>query len=283
MAKPQRIGIAIVTYNNSEEDLNRLLKSVELTVAQAKDANLLDETVLLVRDNGKKSNIALESMRVVYDSQRENVGYPSGMQSLYQIGFEDYGLDAIVSANPDGCFHYRCLEWLLQVWKLHPKDIIEAAQFPEEHPKAYNPKTRETDWASGCCMLLSKFLYGKTGGLDTHFFLYVEDVDLSWRVRLAGHRIRFVPEAHYGHFVLNRKPNPFAVQCMYESGRYFAYKWRDKKFQKTCEENLVKEGFYKSRRQLPKLKSPRINAVASLRAIKNFSTGFHFSKARWGL
>lgn len=37
------------------------------------------------------------------------------------------------------------------------------------------------------------------GGFDDDFFCYVEDVDLGFRIRLAGYRCRYVPEAEVEH------------------------------------------------------------------------------------
>jgi len=37
------------------------------------------------------------------------------------------------------------------------------------------------------------------GGFHESFFLYVDDTDLAWRARLAGRRVRYVPEAVVTH------------------------------------------------------------------------------------
>jgi GT2 family glycosyltransferase len=39
----------------------------------------------------------------------------------------------------------------------------------------------------------------ETGGLDEAFFCYFEDVDLAFRLRLAGHRCLYVPDAEVRH------------------------------------------------------------------------------------
>jgi GT2 family glycosyltransferase len=39
----------------------------------------------------------------------------------------------------------------------------------------------------------------EVGGFDENFFCYVEDVDLGFRLRLAGHKARYVPHAVVHH------------------------------------------------------------------------------------
>ncbi|NEM89970.1 glycosyltransferase family 2 protein [Galbitalea soli] len=41
-------------------------------------------------------------------------------------------------------------------------------------------------WLSGACLALTARLWERIGGFDDDYFLYWEDVDLSWRARAAG-------------------------------------------------------------------------------------------------
>ena len=41
--------------------------------------------------------------------------------------------------------------------------------------------------------------FQRVGGFDERIFLYCEDVDLSWRLREAGYRLRYVPAATFEH------------------------------------------------------------------------------------
>lgn len=41
-------------------------------------------------------------------------------------------------------------------------------------------------WLTGACVTLSRELYDRIGGMDDRFFLYWEDIDLSYRARQAG-------------------------------------------------------------------------------------------------
>lgn len=55
------------------------------------------------------------------------------------------------------------------------------------------------DWASGAALMVRTGLYRKVGGLDTSFFAHMEEIDLCWRLRLAGHEIAAVPAASVMH------------------------------------------------------------------------------------
>ncbi len=59
--------------------------------------------------------------------------------------------------------------------------------------------TRDVDHVIGAFYLIRHDLFRRLGGFDTRFFAYFEDVDLSRRVRGAGHRILFLAEARAYH------------------------------------------------------------------------------------
>ena len=60
--------------------------------------------------------------------------------------------------------------------------------------------TLEVPWFSGACTLVRRAAFEEVGGFDRAYFLYCEDVDLSWRLRAAGWRLRYVPRATVWHF-----------------------------------------------------------------------------------
>ncbi len=75
----------------------------------------------------------------------------------------------------------------------------EMRQVPYEHPKAYDPATLDTPWASGAATLFRREAYASVGGFDEAIFMYGEDVDLSWRLRARGWRITYQPTCAVVH------------------------------------------------------------------------------------
>ena len=60
-------------------------------------------------------------------------------------------------------------------------------------------RARETDFVTGCAMLISREVIEKIGLLDNRFFLYNEDVDYSLRVKKAGFKVMFCPSSWVYH------------------------------------------------------------------------------------
>jgi hypothetical protein len=57
----------------------------------------------------------------------------------------------------------------------------------------------ETDFATGCSMLLKRELIEEVGILDKKYFLYLEDVDYSLRASKKGYKIVFCPQSVVYH------------------------------------------------------------------------------------
>jgi hypothetical protein len=54
-------------------------------------------------------------------------------------------------------------------------------------------------WASGAALFIRSELYIQAGGLDRDFFAHMEEIDLCWRILLAGYQIYAVPDATVYH------------------------------------------------------------------------------------
>lgn len=61
-------------------------------------------------------------------------------------------------------------------------------------------KIHEVDVLAGAFMLIRKSVLDKIGLLDERFFMYGEDIDLSYRVTLAGYKNYYFPETRIIHY-----------------------------------------------------------------------------------
>src|SRR5581483_9226756 len=69
----------------------------------------------------------------------------------------------------------------------------------DEVDKGQYEKIEETDFASGCCMLIKGEVFKKVGMLDEKYFLYYEDSDLSEQTKRAGYSVIYAPKAILWH------------------------------------------------------------------------------------
>jgi O-antigen biosynthesis protein len=60
--------------------------------------------------------------------------------------------------------------------------------------------TAETEVISGAFMFIRKQALEKTGLLDENFFMYGEDIDLSYRILKAGYKNYYIPEVRIIHY-----------------------------------------------------------------------------------
>ncbi len=63
-----------------------------------------------------------------------------------------------------------------------------------------NDQTHQVEVLSGAFMLLRKEALDRAGLLDEDFFMYGEDIDLSYRLEKAGYRNYYYPEARIIHY-----------------------------------------------------------------------------------
>jgi len=76
-------------------------------------------------------------------------------------------------------------------------------------------EVREVDALSGCFLMVRKEAIAQVGGLDEKFFIYSEDIDWCKRIKMAGWKIIFCPEAqaiHYGAGSSRNAPEKFLIE-----------------------------------------------------------------------
>ena len=113
--------------------------------------------------------------------------------------------------------------------------MVEARQTPIEHPKAYDTVNMEEIWGAMACVIVPSELYRELGGLDEeNFFMYCDDVDFSWRVRLNGKKVIYSPNTPVFH---GHRLDSKGALCASEAEKYYsaesalmmAYKWSNDK------------------------------------------------------
>lgn len=69
----------------------------------------------------------------------------------------------------------------------------------DEVDKGQFNKTENTEFVTGCCMLLKKEVIDRIGMFDDKYFLYYEDADLAMRAKISGFKIAYVPKSIIWH------------------------------------------------------------------------------------
>jgi len=62
-----------------------------------------------------------------------------------------------------------------------------------EKDMAQYEKAAPIFWVSGAAMFIRSDVYHEVGGLDEYFFAHMEEIDLSWRIQLAGYTLMTHP------------------------------------------------------------------------------------------
>lgn len=60
-------------------------------------------------------------------------------------------------------------------------------------------RTEPVFWASGAALFIRARLYHQLGGLEGFFFAHQEEIDLCWRMQLAGYKVYCCPESVVYH------------------------------------------------------------------------------------
>jgi GT2 family glycosyltransferase len=191
---PAVVDVSIVTYRPDFREFAELIGSLR---EQASGLSI----ALLVWDNSPDSATTAQIDRVLSSEtwfssacvrhSGENIGFGRGHNANAAKANAPY----FFVLNQDCVLEPRVLAPLLDTATADDGQVAawEMRQLPYEHPKAYDPVTLEVPWVSGAATLFRRSAFDAVGGFDSHIFMYGEDVDLSWRLRAAGFRLRYLP------------------------------------------------------------------------------------------
>lgn len=209
-----KVFVVVLNYNGKntiKQCLDSVYKSdypnIELVVV---DNNSTDESFELARKYHGKSHFIKNEKNVGF-AAGNNVGIRFALEKMADYIFllnndaqvemntisrlieemekdEDLGIGApIIKKYPDSSIWYAGgkIKWTRM-------RAVHNFQVESDHPY-------ETEFASGCAMLIKKDIFKRVGLLDDKYFLYYEDADFSHQARREGFKIKVVPDAIVGH------------------------------------------------------------------------------------
>ena len=248
--------VAVVILNwNGEQMLRQFLPSV---VKHSILPETLGEAVVYVADNGSTDG-SLALLDAEFPMVRtiifeENYGFADG----YNRAFEQIDAEYAVLLNSDvevtEGWLVPLVEYMdehLQVGACQPKlmayhrknefeyagamgGFLDRYGYPYCRGRIFD--TLEKDhgqydadvpllWATGACLMVRLATYKEVGGLDGRFFAHMEEIDLQWRMQLAGWRIMVEPRAkvyHLGGGTL--PPSPTKIYLNHRNNLAMLYK-----------------------------------------------------------
>ncbi|MEP7167011.1 MAG: glycosyltransferase family 2 protein [Candidatus Woesebacteria bacterium] len=212
MKKPL-VSCIVVTYN-SEKYIKKCLQVLgKVTYFPIE---------IIVVDNGSTDNtipIAQKSSSLVHVYlNSENTGYAGG----HTLGISKAKGMFVFLLNPDTTVTPTFLEPLVELIEKNSRiAAVQPLVYLDKSPKKINLSGKVThylgfDWIrdyestivrssgeilsfSGSGVLLRVQALQKVGGLDRSYFMYYEDSDLSWRLRMLGYSIYYCAESRIYH------------------------------------------------------------------------------------
>ncbi len=221
------IGIVVVNYA-SHEVIERNLGSIDLADAQA---------AVVIVDNFSSAAEA-DAARELADRHRWShvaLAGNRGFAAAVNIGVDRaiaLGCKSFLILNPDATLSPAVIEelrvscladhWALispvidrpdgSVWfqggaiSLHEAGLRDPVREPPPDPQS---------WITAACLAVHLDLWAALGGIDEDYFLYWEDVDLSYRCAKAGGRLVMRPDLRAVHEVGATQPGQSGKSPVY--------------------------------------------------------------------
>lgn len=189
------------------------------------DENLFD---VIVADNGSTDNslslLQAQLPGAIFIDNKENLGFAEGNNKALAYSIE-HGYIYSLLINTDTLVDEDIVTALSQhleaykqaaavqpaIYWMHDKSKIWNGEggfnavtgvvlSDTRTPKPDNLASFKTaKWVTGCCVLLRNSALQKSGLLNNKFFLYYEDVELSYRLRDNGFELHYLPSVKMYH------------------------------------------------------------------------------------
>ena len=206
----------------------------EVLLGECVDSALADERVdVVIVDNGCETD-AVDSLRGRDRVQVVTPGYNTGFSGGCNLGVSRSEGEYIVLLNSDAIARPGAIAALVSALDDPTVGISTASVRLLNDPARLNssgnpvhylgltwagnlgrlaattPIAGEVASASGCAMAMRRADWERLEGFSDMMFAYYEDVELSLRVWLSGHRVVYVPEAEIWHdYSFSRNPRKY--------------------------------------------------------------------------
>ena len=196
-------GVAdVVVVDNASSD-----GSVEVARTADPEARVIETGANLGFGSAANRGVATTLSEYVLILNPDTVVGPGTVKALSEAFDRDPGL-AVVGPrmeNLDGTLYPSVRRFpelgvavghafLGLVWPANPYTRrYRMLDWNHDHPAA------DVDWVGGACVLARRAAFDVIGGFDEAYFMYVEDVDLCWRLGQAGWRIGYAPGGRVVH------------------------------------------------------------------------------------
>lgn len=142
---------------------------------------------------------------------------------------QDVGMLGVRLIYADGSFQHSCFRFpglsqaFLDLFPLHPR-LLETP-INGRYPRRDYEHEMDIDHCLGACFMLRR----STGlEFDESYFMYVEEIDLSWRLKQAGWKVRYLPELTVLHHAgaSTRQASSAMRAQLFRSRRLFNRRYR---------------------------------------------------------
>ena len=195
------IDVSVVSHNNGRwitiflESLvnqNFPISKISLTVV---DNGSTDDTLDCWKVEKRRLGSQFKAFRIV---ENENLGFGEGHNTAFKHSSSPY----VLVSNIDLEFTANAIKNVVG-YAINDDDLVaswELRQQPFEHPKYYDPVSLETSWSSHACVLIRRACFEDVKGYEKRIFMYGEDVELSYRFRASGYKIKYFPKSVVSHY-----------------------------------------------------------------------------------
>lgn len=249
------LRIQSIIYKNDTLSLKRALDNILIALEKAYHEDLLENVELVYGDASPSpvfSNDEIAALQQEYSAYMSiryvyfncNTGTAKGHNMIAENCEKKY----MMIMNPDVML---CPDFFLNAFipfGYETTGVVEARQTPVEHPKEYDVFSGETAWASTACTIFPTAVFRQVNGFDADtFFMYCDDLDFSWRVRLTGKKIIYQPSAFVFHAKRVSKDGKWqatSTEKYYsaEASLLMAYKWSNEKLADLIIKNFLHSG-----------------------------------------